>query len=77
MRWHRSRELNVVELKMEIEQEVKRWDRMGWNGQKQQEGDAERRVVVKRNTVKWVGSGNTFARIGPPGASFMVGGLGL
>jgi hypothetical protein len=32
MRWHRARELNVIKLKTEIEQEVKRWDRMGWNG---------------------------------------------
>jgi hypothetical protein len=69
--------LNRVKLKEEKEQKVKEWDRMGWNGQKQQEGDAERRVVVKRDTGKWVGSGNRFARVGPPGVRFMVGGLGL
>jgi hypothetical protein len=39
--------------------------------------DAERCVVVKRDTGKWVGSGSRFAPVGPPGARFMVGGLGL
>jgi hypothetical protein len=76
MRWQRARELNGVKLKEEKEQEVKEWDR-GWNGQKHQEGDAERRVVVKRDTGKWVGSGRRFTRVDPPGARFVVGGLGL
>ncbi|KAJ7868154.1 hypothetical protein B0H13DRAFT_1897246 [Mycena leptocephala] len=73
MRWQRARELNGVKLKEEKEQEVKGWDRMGWNGQKQQEGDTERRMVVKRDIGKWVGSGNRFSWVGPPGARFMVG----
>ncbi|KAJ7880494.1 hypothetical protein B0H13DRAFT_1891761 [Mycena leptocephala] len=67
MRWKRARKLNRVGLKDGIEQEVK-------DGQKQgtRSGGC---AVVKRDTGKWVGSGNGFARVGFADATSIVGSL--